>query len=377
MVIATKLSTKTCNFNCKYCYQTPDSLVKEHPRDYDLEKVMEKMEELYNKYETSMTIHSGEPTALNDDDFEKLLKRQYEISGKSSIQTNGYKLDEYWDLFDKYNTHLGISYDGPGECNILRGFGDKDKRLEIADKIEENIYEAIDRDLRIGLISVIHRKNGIDNFDEFTQFLIDTGLQGRLNPVSITENIGHSDYELTMDELIDVYDNLYNVCKDNGLNFSPFRDMSNSLRDEGNVVCTFNNACDIYATESLIGITKDGVACNCIKTYHSDTIYPRLDNSRPEIRKQVLKETDCKGCKWFNYCQGGCPNNGIGDDWRRKDRYCELYKHLFEKIENNLNCLGITRVQNESCEHQHDGDYTDDIRHEDDVTVHLDSDINE
>lgn len=382
MPIATKLCLDTCNMACQYCYQTPESRVNRHSRNYDLEKVLNTIEEWYNETNAHITIHSGEASILHPKDLEKLLKKSYELRGESSIQTNGYNIDEHWDLFEKYNTSLGFSFDGKEEANMLRGWGNKEKRIVIAKKVENNIDEALDRDLNCSMISVIHRKNGIEYFEKLKQFLIEhPELSGRLNPASITQNIDcKPNYELTVEELKDVYDKLYDVVVEHGLDYSPFRDIGNSLTGKDNVVCVFSDACDIYSTNSLLGVDKDGRRINCIKTYHTDVIYPRAERNRSDIREQVLKETDCRGCEWFDYCKGGCANDGIDDDWRRKSRFCGLYKHLFKKIENNLKSIGM--LKNHKCKEtedvtkkKHRGDYTDGIRHEDSNLVHLDSDM--
>lgn len=377
MVIATKMSLDTCNFNCTYCFQIPKNRVDQHPRDYDLEAVLKAMGEAHKRWsDKEITAHSGEPTALHPDDLEKLLEKAHDLVGKSSIQTNGWRMDEYWDLFEKYDTSLGVSFDGPEECNLLRGFGSRENRLKIARKIEGNIRKAMDKGFDVSLIAIIHRLNGIEHFGKLRDFLADTGLRGRLNPCSITKNISQSPppYELSNEELINVYDRLFGVCAEHGLEFSPFRDISNALRGERNVVCVFANACDIYGTPSLKGIDKNGNFINCVKTYHSNVIYPRIETNT-KIRAQVLKETDCKDCKWFEYCKGGCPNDAIGDDWRRKTRFCPLYKHLFPKIANTLNSLSVGKAEPKGgVGTPKRGDHGDGVEHTDGDIRHLDSD---
>lgn len=381
MTIATKMHPESCNFACNYCFQTEKDRVDTLPKDYDLDKVKETMKKRYERTESTITIHSGDPTALPKEDLEELLKYSYELSGKSSIQTNGWKVDQHWELFEKYNTNIGFSFDGPEECNILRGFGDKEKRLEIAREIENNIYEAIDRDLSVSIITVIHRQNAIKNMGKLKNFLLDMkekGISGgRLNPISITSNLDRGEeHQLTMEEMIKVYDELYDFLSGHGLTYSPFMDMAASLRGDNKVVCKFSDGCDPYGTPSLQGIYKEGQEINCLKLYRGDYYYLRK-KPRPQIREQVLKETDCKECPYWFACKGGCPNDAINDDWRRKSRNCELYKHLFERIRNDHDFLNIDQgpQQSRQCDRSKskDNDHSDGVEHIDGENRHLDS----
>lgn len=337
------------------------------------------MEELHKKHpKQDIVIHGGECLAYPRDDFEVMLQRAYELTGRTSIQTNGWRIDEFFDLFKKYKTSLGVSFDGSGEANLLRGFGSEEQRSEQARKIEENIFKAIDQGLSVSLIAIITRQNGIKHLDKLKGLLLrlkEKGVtQGRLNPCTVTENIGKRPwYELTAKEMIEVYDDLLDFCLENGLNYSPFRDIASSLRGGKSVVCCFR-PCDYYATPSLIAILGDGSVGSCVKTYRGERPWLRADRMRVDIRQQVLRETDCNGCMWFHFCYGGCPNSGIGDDWRRKTRYCPLYNHLFHRINAIQESFGI-RKRCLPCEKkkQEKQGHSDGIMHLDGSLKHLDS----
>ncbi len=355
MTIATKLALNQCNFRCEYCWEKPNKPCDIiDTRNFDYESIIDSMKKLHNEYpEEDIVIHAGEVTAYPKKEIELLIQEASNLTNSVSVQTNGYKLDKFIDLFEKYDMSIGLSFDGLREANLLRGFGSREQRLEQAKKIEENMIEALDRGLELGIISIITRQNGIKHIDKLKELLLllnDYGQNdGRLNPCTITSDISGKKppYELEMDELIDVYDELFDFCKEHGLSYTPFKDIAGNLVKRERTVCRFN-PCDIYSTDSLKGILKDGTIGNCVKTYGDRDPYPRADNMRADIRQKLLQETDCKGCKWFNYCNGGCPNAGIGDDWRRKTRYCKLWRHLFEKISNSLNAFRIDKEGNEN-----------------------------
>lgn len=385
MVFSLKPRLKECNFSCKYCYQKP----YETKEEYDVEKMIEVMKKEYNG--RKIAIHGAEPTALPHKDFKRLLEEAYNLSGSVSIQTNGYLLDKYFDLLKQYNVSIGISYDGPDECNLLRGFGNDEQRLKVAKKVEDNIFKAIDEGLNPTLIVVIHRLNGIEHIDKFKEFLLrlkEKGVtSGRMNPCSVTKDIADKpSYQLTVDELIKVYDDLSDFCMKHGLRYSPLTDIMKSVKGNNDkAVCTFRQ-CDIYNTSAETCLLGDGTLTNCLKTYHHDVYYPQTDDKKEHIRTQLLFETDCEGCKWFGCCHGGCPNNGIDSDWRRKTKYCKLWKFLFNKFDNILKFVGISspsKYKNgnisdeERVNRPTSGvpDHSDGIEHKDGHIRHLDSDV--
>jgi len=59
------------------------------------------------------------------------------------------------------------------------------------------------------------------------------------------------------------------------------------------------------------------------------------------IRDRILIQTDCKDCKWWDYCRGGCSGHAVDNDWRNKDQFCYIHKTLFEKISNILKASNV------------------------------------
>ena len=50
----------------------------------------------------------------------------------------------------------------------------------------------------------------------------------------------------------------------------------------------------------------------------------------------MLEQTECKGCRYFVACTGGCPSEGMNGDFRSKSSHCESYYAMFRCIENIL-----------------------------------------
>ena len=121
-----------CNISCSYCYE---KLYRDHhpvEMHYDLDLVLKKIEELHGNPEYGRSVpclHGGEILCLPRKDIEMLLKKVFELSGKSSIQTNATKIDDgFIDMFKKYKTTVGVSWDGQGSCPL---FVPEQRKLEI------------------------------------------------------------------------------------------------------------------------------------------------------------------------------------------------------------------------------------------------------
>jgi sulfatase maturation enzyme AslB (radical SAM superfamily) len=55
------------------------------------------------------------------------------------------------------------------------------------------------------------------------------------------------------------------------------------------------------------------------------------------FQKRILhiKDNACEGCKWWDYCKGGCPYESKGqfNNYFDKSHWCESYKMLFNYID--------------------------------------------
>lgn len=378
MVIAVKCWLGCLSSDCKYCFVKRGGWAEKKPR-YDLNKVLSTIRRLSKENpDEVITLHGGEPTDLPKKDFVRLLKEIYKLKGRTAMQTNGFNIDSWYiRQFKKYKTSVGLSFDGPDECNLLRGKGDDKERLRMTKKLEKTINRLIEEKIPLSFIIIVHRKNGIENRGRLKYFLskmAHKGIrEGRLNLCCITENIPSKEFELSIPEAIEVYKDLYDFCTRTGLSYSPFKDITNSLLGKKEVVCVFGS-CDIFCTPSIKSILHDGTIANCVKTYHEGFPFMRAELYQPQIREQLLLETDCKGCKWWDYCKGGCPNHGIHSDWRRKDKFCPVYKVLFNLIYTDLKSKSL--LPSKKCQvptKQYSGNHSDGIVHSDGPMKHLDS----
>ena len=377
-----------CDFACKYCYENPFK-----PEEYekiDWEAVEKTIRELHPKIgnpnkkrgEASYVgLHGGEPLIMPKDRIEACLKLGYELDGRSSIQTNGYHIDDdIVEMFKKYKTGVGISIDGPWPLSELRGKGTPEQRKKQVEQTLRNLDRLQQEGIHPSVICVIHKHNALGDRREilknWVRELHSKRVSGRLNPCCC----GNPDIDLTPEEAADFYTDMYDFMLENGIGgWSPFKDMVNSLRGNDQVVCVFRS-CDPYCTPSCIPVFKDGSTGVCLRLYTDGKMYLRSD-SKSDIRDQVLSQTDCKGCKYWKNCYGGCIGLSVDFDWRNKDRFCLMYKTLFGRIENTFKSLGIDVVappppRKTGVGKTSGGDgHWDGIEHIDGENKHLDSSI--
>jgi len=344
----------TCNFSCAYCYEHP---IRPEDQNVDFAAVEKTVRELYKerygdkkdeKGGARIGLHGGEALFMTKENIEGFLKLSHELSGRSSIQTNAYLIDDdIIEMFKKYKTGVGISIDGPWPCNELRGIGTKEERKKQTEIVLRNIDRLQKEGINVSIIAVIHKKNALgDRREIMKNWIVELNnrkISGRFNPCCCD----NKDIDLTPEEAADFYSDMFYFLLRNGISgWSPWKDMTNSLLRRESVVCVFKE-CDPYHTPSCIPVFEDGSYGVCLRIYSDGKTYLR-SNRKTNLRTTVLSQTDCKDCPWWTNCYGGCLGLGKDFDWRNKDRFCLMYKTIFGNIANALKALRIEPKKTES-----------------------------
>lgn len=328
-------ATLDCNLKCKYCY---NQFLRDRFRDEitNVKAIKDAIKRVYNLgLGKQAVLHGGEPLLLSKDQLDELLGYICSLTGNSNVQTNGTLIDnEIIKIFKRNNTSVGVSIDGPGELNRFR------MSQKLTSRVIDNIFWLKEEGIRVGVIMVLHRANGLPEhrkqLKDFIYRLSEAGITGRLNLCLFPFKPG---IELSPLEARDLYLDLGLFMEENGINgWSPFSDMIHALTGKRQVMCTFN-FCDPYATGGGVVITPSGQVSVCHK-FHEE----RLAYTPPQLktRAYILSQTDCKGCKYFQYCGGGCPANALNQDWRNKTKWCPVWKSLWSFIENRLRFLEVS-----------------------------------
>jgi len=297
-----------CNQNCRYCYQRGRRL----NIPINLPAVIRTIRDLYEKYKEPIVLHGGEPLLLPLLVIEAILKISYELTGQSSICTGGVLINEnHIKLFKKYNTQVDISIDGFPEQNVLRL--SKQQTQNLLEKIDILLAEKI----KVNVMSVLHEFNR--NYADFVYYCYNKGIDGiRINFLKFSDK-----YSLSLSELKSLSKKLLDFCMITLYDVLPFTSIIESYF--GNSTDCFLTPCDPFSTSAARNILPNGKVINCTctqlpYTYQSEYI---------DMRSYILYKTDCRNCKFFYACKGGCPGN---QDWRRKDIFCPVYRHLFSYL---------------------------------------------
>lgn len=364
-----------CNLGCDYCYEEPDREQRgEHIRGkYDLDAIMSRLESWKDKHAETPGLHGGEPLLIPIDDLRKIFSFINENwDGNPHIQTNGTLVtDEHIELFREHNVEVGVSCDGPDELNSLRqarGEMEDGSPTDITDKMTKEtttaIHDMADAGIPVGIITVLHEVNAgsdqrLARLHRWMDRLNRKGISGHFNPAIPYEGI-QQDKSLHPKRLKEVYLQTWEWMKERPYRkWDPMSSYVDNLLGNGLTNCV-NNKCDVHNAGAAKITRGDGETTGCGKTWGAvgDGV-PFLQGDstgneygegeeRYEMLKQVPggpgtpQEEDqggCKGCKYWNVCQGGCPSSALDEDYRNRTRWCEAKYALYERVEKDMRAI--------------------------------------
>lgn len=336
-----------CNIHCHYCYQNPQRDAANVVHSYDLDV----MKAAVVAEGGGFTLFGGEPLLLPEADLEELWSWGYDKYGKNGIQTNGSLINaNHIQLFKKYNVHVGISMDGPGELNDLRWAGTLNGTRAATAKSEAAIRSLCSEGVIPSLIITLHRGNAtsdkLPTMHQWIRSLQSIGIRSmRLHALEIEDKDIREKYALTDTENIAAFLSFLALSAElTGFKFDLFDDMERMLlgRDES-TTCVWN-ACDPYTTRAVRGVEGHGQRTNCGRTNKDGVDFVKADYDGFE-RYLALYDTPqddggCKGCRFFLMCKGQCPGTAIDGDWRNRTELCNVWMTLYHHVEDRLLATG-------------------------------------
>jgi uncharacterized protein len=340
-----------CNLACDYCYQNPQREAGNIPRRYDIGLMKAGIEAEGGPF----TLFGGEPLLLSLTDLEDLWAWGFEKYGSNSVQTNGTTLrPEHIDLIKRYNVHVGLSLDGPGELNAVRRTrsGSEASTAKATAKAERALDWLCEEGVRPGLIVTLHRLNAradvLDRMNAWFRRLDGLGLRSVVLHVLESENAEVRDaYGLSSDENIAAFMNFLELSKSlTHIRFSVFDEIRALLMgDDGQAPCVWTG-CDPYTTRAVRGVEGHGKRSNCGRVNKEGIDFVKADGAGFEryVGLYFVDQEDggCSGCRFFLMCKGYCPGTAIEGDWRNRTEHCELWKALFTHFETELRDAGLT-----------------------------------
>ncbi|HEY2392415.1 MAG TPA: radical SAM protein [Candidatus Angelobacter sp.] len=338
----------SCNIQCLYCYQNPQRDAANISQSYDMVKIKEAIELEGGPF----TLFGGEPLMLPLADLEDLWSWGHQKYKKNSIQTNGTLIsDEHIALFRKYNVHIGMSLDGPGELNDVRWHGSVANTRASTAKAEAAIEKLCRERLHPSLIITLHRGNAntdkLPALTEWVRYLSGLGVNKfRLHLLESESQVIRSKFGLSTDENIDALLEFLRLAREiPQLSFDLFSDMRQLLIGEDRRSSCVWKSCDPYTTAAVRGVEGHGQRSNCGRTNKDGIDFVKAGTQGFE-RYVALYQTPqefggCKDCRFFLMCKGQCPGTAMDGDWRNRTEHCEVWKAVFEALEKELIAEGI------------------------------------
>lgn len=301
-------------------------------------------------------FQGGEPTLAGLNFFRKTveLQKKYHTKGltiQNTIQTNGTLIDEEWAMFLGENKFLvGLSLDGP------RGVNDFCRVTRQGESIFEKELETIElfRKYKVdfNVVSVVTSKT-VDRIPGIYRFFRKKGFFYQQYIPCLDERYGeHSEFSITPKAYGDFLCNLFDLWYEDfskGLQidirmFSNLAQMAAGYAPEECGMCGKCNTyfvvesdgsvypCDFYTQDHWkLGTVEDGFA-NLYKS----------QKSREFMEISHKKEPECKECRYFYLCRGGCRRwRDMRQNGELELNYlCEGYKIFFAHCESRIKLQG-------------------------------------
>lgn len=352
--------TEKCNCRCAYCFENPEEINTRNGPAYSYAAIEKSLRLVWNgPYGGSdVTLHGGECLLTSLPELEKLMSLIYnlpwkkdgvfeagKVKGTVGLVTNATLItDRHIALFKKYNAYVAVSCDGPPELNVLRGPNPKDPAAtrRYGELVMENIRKMRAAGVNVSVMCIIHKGNADTKEKRQTlmRWMLDLrkiGITGgRVNPASTSP-----DMQLSNRDVYQMWINIHALNKKEKLHWNPVIEMERNLTGENKhpAPCV-NDRCDLFNTHTL-SILPDGQIGNCDRTFDRG-LYPRSSDGKASSgRYEALSQTECRGCEWWSLCGGGCPCEGVGDDWRRKTRWCEAMQLTYSYLRTQLRNKGV------------------------------------
>jgi uncharacterized protein len=346
--------TEKCNSNCYYC----DVVWKQKtgqtmPLDI-LEAVFIRVDEYlrgHSEEQVQIIWHGGEPLLPGPDYYRQAIslfnKNCLETKNRvnHSIQTNLTCFnEEFVDIFRNLGiVHVGTSYDPEPH---VRGSG---KRID-SDQYNRKFMQALTilegNGFGWGMIYVVTRRSLAEPLEVF-HFLTNLCLSGgfNMNPVLIYDE-KRKDIAITPEEYADFLGAIFPVWwkhRERYPDVEPFRSLVRTIIEgQLSLGCVESGDC----TYKHLNVAPDGETSQCgrsadwgllqygnIKDRSIEEILYNHQRDQLEERAKKLKDKDCRGCRFWDLCHGGCPLDASSKHkgFMFKSEWCESRRGFIEK----------------------------------------------
>lgn len=359
ITVMMKPSSGMCNMTCDYCFYC-DEIQKRIQESYGfmseqtLKNIIKKTM-INADISVNYVYQGGEPTLRGINFFKKAIELQKKYNRKNlqvnnAFQTNGLAIDEEWCRFFVENNFLvGISIDGISEVHDAyrhdKKGGNTYQRIvratELMDdySVDYNILTVVNQRVteNIDVIYKEYRKRGW----KYQQYI------ACLDPLG--DEHGNTEYGISAEQYGEFLVRLFELWyRDWKKNRQPY------IRQFDNYITMIlgypPEACDQRGTCGVQYVVEaDGGTYPCdfymLDEYRlgnfNENIMREMDEKRKQIgfiERSLQLEPECKQCKYFYLCRGGCQRHRdfVYETGNFRNYLCEGYKLFFDKCSERM-----------------------------------------
>ena len=338
-----------CQYRCRYCFYKDVMNNREVQNagimTEDTLKALVRRAFAYAEYSANFAFQGGEPMLAGLEFYRKLVQFQKSgargVSVYNSIQTNGGLITDEWAQFFKDNHFLvGLSLDGRKEIHDSyrldhEGKGTYEHTVRAAEILKKHSVE-------FNILCVVNSdtaKCPTETYEairkykylQFIPCIDDFGLSERMFSPSEEE---YGNFLIQTFELYkrDLENNDYVSVR----TFDNYVQMMAGRRPES---CSMTGRCNCYF---VIEGNGDVYPCDFyvldqwkLGNIHTDDFahMQKSERARQFVSSSVYMHPECRGCRHYSLCRGGCRRDREPFDDRGRpgqNRYCKSFKMFFD-----------------------------------------------
>ena len=315
--------TYGCNFDCPYCYES-----KIRKNITITTEMVDRVFELNSRIDR-IGFFGGEPLLPSNKKIIEYIIDKASCDTEYRVITNGYYLNEFFDVFKKIKTkNIQVTLDGSEEKH------NKTRKLKNGNptykKILDGIKQYVYSDIPVTIRMNISPENADDCFNEKKRIQsTDWGARVKfeLQPL----------FQLQRQENTQLYNQMFaenSITRDNQI-LSRLLPISNFLYN-GSPLKPIIRACDRDGTSRFYD--PNGNIYNCILAVGDDSktigkYFPDVAlKEKSFMTRDITKIEKCMSCPYALFCGGGCPNGITGD----KDIFSPNCASMINEVENTI-----------------------------------------
>ncbi|MCA1565716.1 MAG: radical SAM protein [Acidobacteria bacterium] len=345
----------TCNLRCSYCYlgAAVDSPLQVMSEDC-LKTLTREASEMASKVE--FLWHGGEPLLAGPSFFETALDFQRSTSRTqfaNFIQSNGTLINDEWaGIFAQGKFHVRLSLDGP------RFVHDRYRKHRSARGSQNEVIRAIEILQNVGInpaVSCVITEDSVPYVSDIYNLLRELNiLKASFLPAFIHMNGSVLPPTLSPEGYVRAYTQLFDIWAEDtsGMSIRELEGIVSGMLGRPAGDCTFTGTC---ATAARVESDGSVYPCELHVGEHAELygrvgveplfhILARRYTGRVGRLCTTLVPEECRKCKWYSLCHGGCYAAYVDrSDGTKFYYYCEARKQLFSHISQRMAPVTITR----------------------------------